>query len=427
MSGCEAANTAVGDRELPALDVVALNGMFDTHDGVGVLRAGAQELLPGRLAAVSSFGADSAVLLHMVAGVDPDLPVLFLQTGRHFAQTLDYVQTLKRELKLTNVQMIAPDPEDVNRFDPGGDLWKTDPDSCCYILKSLPLEAALKNFGGWVTGRKRFQTSERGVLPHFELTADGRIKINPLAYWSEADIAAYKRRFDLPRHSLFEKGYRSIGCAPCTGAVNEGENQRAGRWRGRSKAECGIHYDVSKNIAAHAPPKGANLFKSGEFVADPWQGWRSGDEPGLVSYRHVPFDVFVKHREEFMASVHPLGLLVAPGDDVAKIKADIGRFASIAVEFPAFTDGRGYSSARLLVQRFGYKGEVRAVGDVLFDQMEFMARCGVNAFVVNSAATRKALENQARSAISVYMQPGARDEKRAGTRPFLRKPAKTDG
>ncbi|VAW19786.1 Phosphoadenylyl-sulfate reductase [thioredoxin] [hydrothermal vent metagenome] len=404
------------------LDIVALNGMFDEYDGVGILRAAAKELLAGDLAVVSSFGADSAVLLHMVAEVDPNLPVLFLETGKHFAETLSYVQTLKQHFNLTNVQMIKPDAADIKRFDPRGELWKTDPDSCCYIRKTAPLEAALSQYGGWVTGRKRFQTSQRGVLPHFELTADERIKINPLAYWSNSDIIAYKKLHDLPAHPLFDLGYSSIGCAPCTSAVGDGEDVRAGRWRGKNKAECGIHFDVNKNIAAHLESREENLYKNGKFIADPWQNWREGDIAAKAHYRHVPLEVFASMRDQFMASAHPLGLLVLPGDDVTKIAGDIERFASIAIEFAAFTDGRGYSSARLLTQRLGYKGEVRAIGDILFDQIEFMARCGINAFVITNAATRKALEHKTPRTISIYMQPVGRDEPRAGVRPFLRWP-----
>jgi len=426
MSRHEALKQKFAEQELTPvnhpLDIVALNGMFDEYDGVGILRTAAGELLAGNLAVVSSFGADSAVLLHMVAEVDPDLPVLFLETGKHFAETLSYVETLKEHFKLSNVQMISPAKADIARFDPKGDLWKTDPDSCCYIRKTAPLEAALSQYGGWVTGRKRFQTSERGVLPHFELTSDERIKINPLAYWSNEDVLAYKKLHDLPRHPLFDKGYSSIGCAPCTSAVSDGEDARAGRWRGKNKAECGIHFDVNKNIAAHVPQKEASLFKNGRFIADPWQTWRLGDDAAKAHYRHVPLEVFINNKKDFMASSYPLGLLVAPGDDVAKIKDDIDRFSSIAIEFPAFTDGRGYSSARLLVQRLGYKGEVRAVGDILLDQIEFMARCGITAFVIKNAQTRKALENKAPRTISIYMQPAGRGESRAGTRPFLRWP-----
>ena len=242
MSRSEALKQTFADQALRPfnrpLDIVALNGMFDEYDGVGILTTAAEQLLPGDLAVVSSFGADSAVLLHMVAEVDPNLPVLFLETGKHFPETLAYLQTLKEHFKLGNVQMISPDKADIERFDPRGELWKTDPDSCCYIRKTAPLEAVLSQYGGWVTGRKRFQTSERGVLPHFELTSDERIKINPLAYWSNKDVSAYKKQHDLPPHPLFDLGYSSIGCAPCTSAVSEGEDVRAGRWRGKNKAEC---------------------------------------------------------------------------------------------------------------------------------------------------------------------------------------------
>src|SRR5690606_4926899 len=150
-----------------------------------------------------SFGADSAVLLHMVAQVDAGLPVYFLETGKHFPQTLAYVETLREHLGLRNITSLKPDDADILRFDPRGDLWETDPDSCCHIRKTDPLEVELLGYGGWVTGRKRYQTEERGVLPHFELTSDNRIKINPLAYFSEGDVNAYKVAHGLPEHPLF--------------------------------------------------------------------------------------------------------------------------------------------------------------------------------------------------------------------------------
>ncbi|HLV85218.1 MAG TPA: phosphoadenosine phosphosulfate reductase family protein, partial [Devosia sp.] len=172
-----------GHDKLRALGILALNGMFDEMDAVGVLRQAAADVLPGDLAVVSSFGADSAVLLHLVAQVDPSLPVYFLETGKHFQETLDYVETLKQHLGLLNVHAIHPNKADLARFDPAGTLWETDPDSCCHIRKTEPLEPITELYGGWVTGRKRFQTRERGVLPHFELTSDDRIKVNPLAYF----------------------------------------------------------------------------------------------------------------------------------------------------------------------------------------------------------------------------------------------------
>ena len=197
-------------REKRSLAIMALNGLYDEMDAAGVLRHAVAEVLPGDIAIVSSFGADSAVLLHLVAEVDRNLPVYFLETGKHFAETLDYVETLKRQLGLKNVRALTPDPKDVARFDPDGTLWETDPDSCCHIRKTEPLDAAVKGFGGWVTGRKRYQTKERGVLPHFELTSDDRIKINPLAYFSDQDIADYKAKHGLPEHPLYDKGYKSV-------------------------------------------------------------------------------------------------------------------------------------------------------------------------------------------------------------------------
>lgn len=411
--------------KLRELGILSLNGMFDEMDGIGVLRQAATELLPGDLAIVSSFGADSAVLLHMVAQVDPSLPVYFLETGKHFPETLAYVETLKQHLGLSNVRALVPDPKDLARFDPNGVLWETDPDSCCHIRKTEPLEAVLEGFGGWVTGRKRYQTKERGVLPHFELTSDDRIKVNPLAYFSDADVNAYKAEHGLPEHPLFPKGYKSIGCAPCTSVVAEGEDPRAGRWRGLDKKECGIHFDFNGAIAK--PPVGTerNLFKDGAFIADPFRAWDEGDDPAAVRYTHIPLPVFLANREAVLANPHPVGLLVSPGDRIEDVSGDLGRFASVAIQFPAFTDGRGYTSARLLSERYGYKGEIRAVGDVLADQIPLMRRCGINAFVVKHPPTRKALESGALATVNVYYQPVGTAEVPVGTRPFLRRALET--
>jgi phosphoadenosine phosphosulfate reductase len=405
---------------LRQLGIMSLNGMFEEMDGVSVLKQ-ATEILADDLAIVSSFGADSAVLLHMVAQVDKGLPVYFLETGKHFSETLDYVETLKQHLGLTNIVTLVPDPRDVARFDPNGDLWETDPDSCCHIRKTEPLDGAMEGFGGWVTGRKRYQTKERGVLPHFELTSDDRIKVNPLAYFSDVEVNAYKLKHGLPEHPLFAKGYKSIGCAPCTTIVAEGEDPRAGRWRGLNKKECGIHFDFNGAIAKPMAAEELNLFKDGAFIADPFRAWAEGDDPTSVRYTHVPVAVFLESRDAILANPHPLGLLVSPGDKVELVEKDLGRFASIAINFPAFTDGRGYSSARMIVERFGYKGEVRAVGDVLADQIPLMRRCGIEAFVVKHEPTRKALENGALATVNVFYQPVGTTEVPVGTRPFLRR------
>ncbi len=407
--------------KLRELGILALNGMFDEMDGLSVLRQAATELLPGDLAIVSSFGADSAVLLHMVAQVDPSLPVFFLETGKHFSQTLDYVETLKRQLGLSNITALTPDPKDLARFDPKGNLWETDPDSCCHIRKTEPLDFAMEGFGGWVTGRKRYQTTERGVLPHFELTSDDRVKVNPIAYFSDADVNAYKLKHGLPEHPLFAKGYKSIGCAPCTTVVAEGEDPRAGRWRGLNKKECGIHFDFNGAIAKPVVAQEHNLWKNGAFIADPFRPWTEGDDPAKASYVHIPLPVFLANREAVLSNPHPVGLLVAPADRVEQVEKDLPRFASIAINFPAFNDGRGYTSARLIVERYRYEGEVRAVGDVLNDQIPLMRRCGINAFVVTHGPTRKALESGSLAAVNIFYQPVGTTEVPVGTRPFLRR------
>lgn len=411
--------------KLRALGIMALNGMFDEKDGVGVLKQAVNDLLEGEIAVVSSFGADSSVLLHMVSLVDKTLPVYFLETGKHFPETLQYVETLQQHLGLTNVRWLRPDPKDIARFDPKGDLWETDPDSCCHIRKTEPLEKEIAQYGGWITGRKRFQTSERGALPHFELTSDDRIKVNPLTHFRDADIAAYKKEHGLPEHPLFAKGYLSIGCAPCTTMVAEGEDARAGRWRGLNKKECGIHFDFNGAIARPVAAVDQNLFKDGAFIADPFRPWAEGDDPATARYVHIPVKVFLENRDAVLANPHPLGLLVSPGDKVEDVAGDLGRFASIAINFPAFGDGRGYSSARLLAERYNYQGEIRAVGDVLMDQIPLMRRCGIAAFVVTHPATRKALESGQLTTVNLFYQPVGVTEVPVGTRPFLRKAPET--
>ena len=411
--------------KLRALGIMALNGMFDEMDGVAVLRQAVADLLPGDIAIVSSFGADSSVLLHMVAEVDRTLPVYFLETGKHFVETLVYVETLKEHLGLSNIRWLRPDPKDIARFDPRGDLWETDPDSCCHIRKTEPLDAELAGYGGWITGRKRYQTAERGVLPHFELTSDDRIKVNPLAYFSDTDVNAYKVAHGLPEHPLFARGYKSIGCAPCTTIVAEGEDPRAGRWRGLNKKECGIHFDFNGAIAKPVAAVEKNLFRDGAFIADPFRAWSEGDDLASVRYTHLPLKLFLQNREAVLANPHPLGLLVSPGDRIEDAAADLGRFASIAVHFPGFTDGRGYSSARLIAERYRYQGELRATGDVLMDQVPLMRRCGITAFVVTHPATRKALESGHLTTVNLFYQPVGVTEVPVGTRPFLRKVPET--
>ena len=207
------------------------------------------------IAAVSSFGAESAVLLHMLSEVSRDVPVLFLETGMLFAQTLDYRRQLAATLGLTAVRDLRPSFEDLAVSDGQGELWRTDTDACCHIRKVLPLDRALGDFDAWITGRKRFHGGDRLRLAVVE-AADGRIKINPLAALGQAELDAYAARHALPAHPLVANGFPSVGCWPCTSPVAEGAEVRAGRWATSKKSECGIH-------TARAP--GAAPFLGGDI------------------------------------------------------------------------------------------------------------------------------------------------------------------
>lgn len=225
-------------------DAIRLNRMFRASDTHELLHAVLKDRIAGDVALVSSFGAESAVLLHLAAQVEPNVPVLFLDTGKHFAETLAYRDELVATLGLTNVRVLEPDPAEIAAKDENGLRWSWDPDGCCEIRKVKPLAKALAGFDASLTGRKAFQSSTRATLPRFEIDASdaqGRLKINPLIDWSAADIDAYFATHALARHALVEQGYLSIGCSPCTRPVKPGEDPRAGRWAGWEKTECGIH------------------------------------------------------------------------------------------------------------------------------------------------------------------------------------------
>ncbi|MXP47183.1 phosphoadenylyl-sulfate reductase [Altererythrobacter luteolus] len=225
-------------------DAIRLNRMFRGQDTREMLGNLIEDDLVGELATVSSFGAESAVLLHLISEVAPDLPVLFLETGKHFDETLTYRDTLITQLGLNNLRNILPEPGLIAQKDESGLRWSYDPDGCCEIRKVIPLANALAGYDATLTGRKAFQSATRANLPRFEVDssdAQGRLKINPLIDWTADDIQAYFEEHSLPRHPLVEQGYPSIGCSPCTNKVAPGEDPRSGRWKGWDKTECGIH------------------------------------------------------------------------------------------------------------------------------------------------------------------------------------------
>ena len=229
-----------------------LNARYRHHAASAVLRHALSDAQVGRIALVSSFGAESVVLLHMLAMIDRTVPVLFIDTQMLFAETLDYQRQVAARLELTDLRIIHAQPDAVAFMDPEGQLHRTDPDACCALRKTEPLERALDGFDAWITGRKRFQASTRAALEFFEADTDGRLKVNPLAHWDKADVQDYMINNRLPRHPLVARGYPSIGCAPCTSPVKPGEDERAGRWRGAAKEECGIHFVNGKMVRTGA-------------------------------------------------------------------------------------------------------------------------------------------------------------------------------
>jgi phosphoadenosine phosphosulfate reductase len=209
----------------------ALNARFAGVDTQTMLRTLFAEDTLGNVAVVSSFGTESAVLLHLVAQADSTIPVIFVDTLKMFPETLDYRETLVQAFGITDSRVVTPLADVLAAKDDKGLRWSFDPDGCCEIRKVEPLARAKQGLDTWISGRKAFQSQTRQNLPRFEVE-DGRLKLNPLGDWTKDD---------LPRHPLEAQGYLSIGCEPCTSKVLPGEDPRAGRWRGWDKVECGIH------------------------------------------------------------------------------------------------------------------------------------------------------------------------------------------
>ncbi len=235
-----------------------LNDRYRHHGATAVLERALTDPQVGTIALVSSFGAESVALLHMLSVMDRSTPVLFLDTEMLFPETLAYQLEVTERLGLTNVQIIRPDRERTFLRDPDGQLHRSNPDACCALRKTEPLQQALWGYDAWITGRKRFQGAKRTDLEFFESEADLRIKVNPLVHWTRDDVQDYMINNRLPRHPLVARGFPSIGCAPCTSAVRPGEDPRAGRWRGRTKQECGIHF-VNGKLVRTSLPEGAEI------------------------------------------------------------------------------------------------------------------------------------------------------------------------
>jgi phosphoadenosine phosphosulfate reductase len=218
----------------------ALQDKAAGKDALGIVELALTGEFLGKSAVVSSFGAESAVLLKLVSQVDPNTPILFLNTGKLFGETLRYRDRLQDILGLGDVRSLSPSLEERSRHDPEGTLWSTDADACCDFRKTVPLARALEPFAAQITGRKRFQTRQRASMEAVEYF-DTRFRFNPLWNWDQHQLEAFMERHKLPHHPLVDDGYPSIGCIPCTRRVQAGEDYRAGRWSGLDKDECGIH------------------------------------------------------------------------------------------------------------------------------------------------------------------------------------------
>lgn len=239
-------------RDLPsgsvAGRVASLNARYRHHSATAVLEHALRDVDLGRVALVSSFGAESVVLLHLVSVIAPETPVLFIDTRMLFPQTLEYQREVAQALHLCDVRTIRAAQPKVAFDDPDNTLHRFNTAACCQLRKVEPLERALSTFDGWITGRKRYQSGTRGTVDFFEAEGHARIKVNPLAHWGREDLDDYMVNNRLPRHPLVAQGFPSIGCAPCTSAVKPGEDPRAGRWRGSEKTECGIHFENGRAV-----------------------------------------------------------------------------------------------------------------------------------------------------------------------------------
>ncbi|MDB2414958.1 phosphoadenylyl-sulfate reductase [Rickettsiales bacterium] len=205
---------------------------------------------PGKVALMSAFNPEDVILSYWLSEFAPSTPILFLDTKKHFPETLRYKDAIVKQLGLKDVRVFEPKEELINNIDKDGELWKYQVNRCCWLRKVEPIERGIKE-GGFnilITGRRIEQTPERTDMKFIEEDSEkGQIKINPLMNWTRDERDDYMKEHNLAHHPLYDLGYLSIGCAPCTTPIFAGENERAGRWRhtktgeDKGKTECGLH------------------------------------------------------------------------------------------------------------------------------------------------------------------------------------------
>lgn len=355
-----------------------LNNRFKDQDAMAVLRYSLTDPDFGPVATVSSFGAESVVLLHMLSQVDRAVPVIFIDTRMLFPETLAYQMELADSFGLSDIRRVRPALDATFLSDPDNLMYLADTNACCALRKTEPLEKALVNFDGWITGRKRFQSETRETLEYFENENDQRVKVNPLAGWSRENIAGYIATHDLPRHPLVAKGFKSIGCAPCTTPVGIGEDDRAGRWRNEDKTECGIHFDENGGLHRVAKDVSNVIVNDSGFGAEDW------------SHNF--------HTSEGFSSLTSgqNGAVAIDLENVADISAllpVLHEIDLIRIDFPNFADGRGFSLARQL-RNHGFHGRLRAKGHVISDQYAMARRSGFDEIEIDRSLAERQPEDQ---------------------------------
>lgn len=230
---------------LPEVEIDALNARFESESAERILRWAWDTFAPD-MAASSSFQSQSVPLLHIISRVCPELPILFVDTGYHFPQTLAFRDELRERynLNIVAIQPTVTKSETLQQY--GEALYRHDPDLCCYINKVSPMQWGISWAQAWVSGVRRDQTAKRKSMRIFELQSDGLLRVHPMLNWTSDDIEVYRKAHNLPLHPLHSLGYVSIGCAPCTRPAFFGEDARSGRWADSDKTECGLHMDWNK-------------------------------------------------------------------------------------------------------------------------------------------------------------------------------------
>ena len=217
-----------------------LNLRFQKQEANEILYESINKFFFKKIVYVCSFGAESAVILHLISNISKDFPVIFLNTGKLFDETLNYRNDLIKLFNLTNIIEIYPEKFDLTKHDANEVLWKADHNKCCEIRKVNPLKKALKPYTTWISGRKGYHSNERREKKVLEIV-NSKFVLSPLINWSQNKITEYFESFNIPKHPLYKKGYLSIGCRNCTVTSSDSNNVRSGRWSNTKKTECGIH------------------------------------------------------------------------------------------------------------------------------------------------------------------------------------------